>query len=166
MRRMVQFAVRFPNAAMVSALPTPLSCNHMDAIVALKTPQVRQFECWSSDVCGRKLRPPPKSNRSTAAVHQREEVPVCALLKGGDFCPGADAIQVMAMTIPKGQEFVWMAIPSVGHMPAAGEDEKEAARVFYVAATQRLVMGVGGGGVLKQRWGSQQPRQCKRQENR
>ena len=35
------------------------------------------------------------------------------------------------------------------HMPAVGEDEKEAARVFYVAATratQRLVMGVSGDG--------------------
>ena len=42
-----------------------------------------------------------------------------------------------------------VALPGVGHMPAAGEDEKEAARVFYVAATratQRLVMGVGGDG--------------------
>lgn len=32
-------------------------------------------------------------------------------------------------------------------MPAKGEDEQEAARVFYVAvtrATQRLVIGVGG----------------------
>ncbi len=40
-----------------------------------------------------------------------------------------------------------VALPGVGHMSAAGEDEKEAARVFYVAATratQRLVMGVGG----------------------
>ena len=35
----------------------------------------------------------------------------------------------------------------VGQMPAKGEDEQEAARVFYVAATratQRLVTGVGG----------------------
>ena len=34
-----------------------------------------------------------------------------------------------------------------GQMPAAGEDEKEEARVFYVAATratQRLVIGVSG----------------------
>ena len=40
-------------------------------------------------------------------------------------------------------------------MPAAGEDEKEAARVFYVAATratQRLVMGVGGNGGLGQKF--------------
>ena len=46
----------------------------------------------------------------------------------------------------KGLEFPLVALPAVGHIPAAGEDEKEAARVFYVAATratQRLVMGVG-----------------------
>ena len=37
-----------------------------------------------------------------------------------------------------------VALPGVGHMPAAGEDEQEAARVFYVAATRamnRLVIG-------------------------
>ena len=47
--------------------------------------------------------------------------------------------------------FPVVALPGVGHMPAVGEDEKEAARVFYVAATratQRLVMGVGGIGIL------------------
>ena len=44
-------------------------------------------------------------------------------------------------------EFPVVALPGVGHMPAAGEDEKEAARVFYVAATratQRLLVGVAG----------------------
>lgn len=41
-----------------------------------------------------------------------------------------------------------VVLPDVGHMPAPGEDEKEAARVFYVAATQRLLMGFGGYGVL------------------
>ena len=49
----------------------------------------------------------------------------------------------------KGLEFPVVAQPGVGHMPAPGEDEKEAARVFYVAATratQRLVMGLGGDG--------------------
>ena len=46
--------------------------------------------------------------------------------------------------------FPVVALPGVGHMPAAGEDEKEAARVFYVAATratQRLVIGVKLDGV-------------------
>ena len=42
-----------------------------------------------------------------------------------------------------------VALPSVGHIPAKGADEQEAARVFYVAATratQRLVIGVGENG--------------------
>ena len=65
----------------------------------------------------------------------------------GDYNPGAAAIQVMTMKVSKGLEFPVVALPGVGHMPAHGEDEKEAARGFYVAATratQRLVMGVGG----------------------
>ena len=55
------------------------------------------------------------------------------------------------MKVSKGLEFPLVALPGVGHMPAAGEDEKEAARVFYVAATratQRLFMGVAGDGVF------------------
>jgi hypothetical protein len=65
----------------------------------------------------------------------------------------------MTMKVSKGLEFAAVALPDVGHMPAPGEDEKEAARVFYVAppsATQRLVMGVGvnrgGFGVRWQGW--------------
>jgi len=57
----------------------------------------------------------------------------------------------------KGLEFPVVALPGVGHMPAKGEDEKEAARVFYVAATratQRLVVGVGGDGGFGSRLGS------------
>lgn len=53
------------------------------------------------------------------------------------------------MRASKGLEFPVVALPGVGHMPAKGEDEKEAARVFYVSATratQRLVIGVGGDG--------------------
>jgi hypothetical protein len=42
----------------------------------------------------------------------------------------------MTMKVSKGLEFPVVALPGVGHMPAAGEDEKEAARVFYVAATR------------------------------
>ena len=51
------------------------------------------------------------------------------------------------MTVSKGLVFPVVALPGVGHMPVAGEDEKEAARVFYVGATRAtkgLVMGVGG----------------------
>ena len=53
------------------------------------------------------------------------------------------------MQVSKGLEFPVVALPGVGHMPANGEDEQEAARVFYMAATratQRLVIGVGGDG--------------------
>ncbi len=49
--------------------------------------------------------------------------------------------------VSKGLAFPVVALPGVGHMPAKGEDEHEAARVFYLAATratQRLVIGVGG----------------------
>ena len=47
----------------------------------------------------------------------------------------------------KGLRLPVVALPGVGHMPAAGEDEKEAARVFYVAATratQRLMLMSSG----------------------
>ena len=53
----------------------------------------------------------------------------------------------MTMNVSKGLVFPIVALPGVGHMPAKGEDEQEAARVFYVAATratQRSVIGVGG----------------------
>ncbi len=36
----------------------------------------------------------------------------------------------MTMKVSKGLEFTVVALPGVGHMPAVGEDEKEAARVF------------------------------------
>jgi superfamily I DNA/RNA helicase len=58
-------------------------------------------------------------------------------------------IRLISMKVSKGMELPVVALPGVGHMPAAGEDEQEAARVFYVAATratQRLVIGVGGDG--------------------
>ncbi len=82
------------------------------------------------------------------ALHQRK-LPFNVRKRAGDYNPSADAIQIMTMKVSKGLEFPVVALPGVGHMPAEGEDEQEAARVFYVAATratQRLVIGVGGGG--------------------
>ena len=79
-------------------------------------------------------------------LHQRQ-IPVQMRRSPGDFDPSSDTIKVMTMKVSKGLEFPVVALPGVGHMPAAGEDETEAARVFYVAATramQRLVIGVGG----------------------
>lgn len=80
------------------------------------------------------------------ALEQRR-LPFNVRKKSGDFIPGSDAIQIMTMKVSKGLEFPVVALPGVGHMPAAGEDEKEAARVFYVAATRathRLVITVSG----------------------
>jgi hypothetical protein len=90
------------------------------------------------------------------ALHQRN-LPFNVRKRSGDFNPGADAIQVMSMMVSKGLEFPVVALPGVGHMPAPGEDELDAARVFYVAATratQKLVMGVGGNGGFGSRLGS------------
>ena len=80
---------------------------------------------------------------------QQRQLPFNVRKKTGDFNPAADTIQIMTMKVSKGLEFPVVALPGVGHMPAKGEDEQEAARVFYVAATratQRLVIGVGGDG--------------------
>ena len=70
---------------------------------------------------------------------------------------GANAIQIMTMKVSKGLEFPVVALPGVGHMPSKGQDEQEAARVFYVAATRathKLVIRVGGDGGLGARLGS------------
>ena len=88
-------------------------------------------------------------------LHQRQ-IPVQMRRVPGDYDPGSDTIKVMTMKVSKGLEFPVVALPAVGHMPAAGEDETEAARVFYVAATRatvRLVIGVGGDSKFGQRFG-------------
>jgi len=79
------------------------------------------------------------------ALHQRK-LPFNVRKRTGEYNPAADAIQIMTMKVSKGLEFPVVALPGVGHMPAKGEDEQEAARVFYVAATratQRLLIGTG-----------------------
>ena len=88
------------------------------------------------------------------ALHLRKR-PFNVRKPSGDYKPAADTIQIMTMKVSKGLEFPVVALPGVGHMPADGEDEQEAARVFYVAATratQRLVIGVGGDGGFSQRF--------------
>ncbi len=55
----------------------------------------------------------------------------------------------MVRKVSKGMAFPVVALSGVRHMPAKSDDEQEAARVFYVAATratQRLVIGVSGDG--------------------
>ena len=87
----------------------------------------------------------------------QRKLPVENRLGSGDFDPTSNKIKVMTMKVSKGLEFPVVALLGVGHMPAHGEDEKEAARVFYVAATratQRLVMGVSGSAGFGSRLGT------------
>lgn len=69
----------------------------------------------------------------------------------GDFDPLANTIKVMSMHGSKGLEFPVVVLSGVGQMPGPKDDEKEEARLFYVAATratQRLVIATGEGGKL------------------
>ena len=75
--------------------------------------------------------------------------------RAGDYKPDRDAINVLTLRVSKGLEFTVVMLPGVGQMLAAGEDGKEEARVFYVAATratQRLVVGVSGDGGFGRRF--------------
>ena len=84
-----------------------------------------------------------KTRDQCARTLAQRKLPVENRIVSGDFDPTSNKIKVMTMKVSKGLEFPVVALPGVGHMPAAGEGEKEAARVFYVAATratQRLVI--------------------------
>ncbi|HEY8907466.1 MAG TPA: 3'-5' exonuclease, partial [Rhodoferax sp.] len=88
-----------------------------------------------------------KTRDLCAQVLRQRGLPLENRVSPGDFDPSSNKIKVMTMHASKGLEFPVVALPGVGHMPAPGDDEKEAARVFYVAATratQRLMIGVGG----------------------
>ena len=147
MSRMVKFANAFPVAAIVSTLSAKYS-RHMEQHLGQAHQEGhkwgdRAILCadWKTmDLCA-------------DALAQRK-LPFNVRKRSGDFNPGANAIQVMTMKVSKGLEFPVVALPGVGHMPAPGEDEKESARVFYVAATratQRLLVTVSGDSGFGQR---------------
>ncbi|MBY0466409.1 MAG: ATP-binding domain-containing protein [Burkholderiales bacterium] len=84
----------------------------------------------------------------------QRKLPVENRLGSVDFDPTSNKIKVMTMKVSKGLEFPVVTLPGLGHMPAAGEDEKEAARVFYVAATRathKLVATVSGSSIFGRR---------------
>ncbi|WP_369630706.1 MULTISPECIES: DEAD/DEAH box helicase [unclassified Variovorax] len=65
----------------------------------------------------------------------------------GDFKPDADTIKVLTMHASKGLEFPVVAVVGSGAMPRETDDEREEARLFYVAATratQALFITVSG----------------------
>lgn len=72
----------------------------------------------------------------------------------GSFHPADDTVKVMTMHASKGLEFPVVALVGAGHMPSDGGDEREEARLFYVAATRathRLVITASGEGAFAQR---------------
>lgn len=82
---------------------------------------------------------------------KRRKLPHQVRKSSGDFDPLANTIKVMTMHGSKGLEFPVVALCGVGQMPGEGEDEKEEARLFYVAATratQRLAIAAAGDGQL------------------
>lgn len=84
-----------------------------------------------------------------AQALSRWQLPFEVRARSGSFHPHEDTIKVMTMHASKGLEFPVVALMGVGQMPAAGEDERDEARLFYVGATratQRLVIGASGDG--------------------
>lgn len=93
-----------------------------------------------------------------ASTLRRRKLPLENRTRSGEFDPASDKIKVMTLHASKGLEFPVVALVGVGQMPAAGEDEKEAARLIYVGATRashRLILGVGGEGRFGQRLGGE-----------
>ena len=89
-----------------------------------------------------------------AQALSRWQLPFEVRERTGNFHPHEDTIKVMTMHASKGLEFPVVALMGVGQMPAAGEDERDEARLFYVGATratQRLVIGASGDGGFRQK---------------
>jgi len=90
-----------------------------------------------------------------ASALTRRRLPHQVRKRSGDYRPSQDAIKVMTMKVSKGLEFPIVAIPGVGSMPAPGADEKEEARLFYVAATratEKLLLTISGDGAFGKRF--------------
>jgi hypothetical protein len=71
-----------------------------------------------------------------ARVLKMRKLPHQVRKSSGNFDPLADTIKVMTMHGSKGLEFAVVALCGVGQMPDPREDEKDEARLFYVAATR------------------------------
>jgi ATP-dependent exoDNAse (exonuclease V) beta subunit len=93
-----------------------------------------------------------KTRDLCAQVIAQRKLPIENRISSGDFDPTSNKIKLMTMHASKGLEFPIVALPGIGQMPAQGQDEMDAARVFYVAATrstQRLIIGaIGLGGFI------------------
>jgi hypothetical protein len=90
-----------------------------------------------------------------ANVLNHRRLPYQVRDKERPFDPAADTIKVLTLHASKGLEFPVVALVGAGFMPAAGEDEREEAKLFYVGATratQRLIVGLSGNGHFAERF--------------
>jgi superfamily I DNA/RNA helicase len=86
-------------------------------------------------------------------VLKARRLPCQVRKSSGDFDPLANTIKVMTMHGSKGLEFPIVCLCGVSQMPGNGEDEREEARLFYVAATRatyRLAIASSAEGALAQ----------------
>jgi len=89
-------------------------------------------------------------------VLRRRGLPHQVRRRSGDFRPAEDSIKIMTMHASKGLEFPVVAIPGVGSLSKGGDDEKDEAILFYVAATRathELMVTVSGEGAFGARLG-------------
>jgi superfamily I DNA/RNA helicase len=111
-----------------------LACAHQDG-VAWGEMAIIGREYSVIDVCVKALR--------------RSKLPYQVRKGAGHFKPERDVIRVLTMKACKGLEFSVVALPGIGRMPLASEEDVNEAQLFYVAATratQRLFITVSGGG--------------------
>jgi superfamily I DNA/RNA helicase len=97
-----------------------------------------------------------------AQALSRWQLPFEVRARAGSFHPHEDTIKVMTMHVSKGLEFPVVALMGVGQMPAAGEDERDEARLFYVGATRAthwLVITASGEGVFGKRLAATEQKQ-------
>jgi len=118
-----------------------LACAHQDGI-AWGDMAIIGREYLVVDACVKALR--------------RSKLPYEIRKGAGHFKPERDVIKVLTMRACKGLEFPVVALPGIGRMPLASEEEVNEAQLFYVAATratQHLFITVSGEGQFGARLG-------------
>lgn len=69
--------------------------------------------------------------------------------RSGDYQSAKDTIKVVTIKVSKGLEFHCVATPGIGRSARTEGDEKDDARLFYVAttrATDKSLLTMGGDG--------------------
>jgi hypothetical protein len=124
----------------------PVSCGREgEAPIIIRLPTLRE-EAWQvADLLASRAPGRPRLGRHGHAVPHPASATCAPARCAAPAAAGAahrapatstrasDTIKVMTLHVSKGLEFPVVALVGVGQMPAEGEDEQEAARLFYVA---------------------------------